>query len=150
MARRGLRTGIVNDLQLRLAILRHFAETGRAPDHATLAGWGIDDPTSALQRLHDAHAVVLDENGRIIMANPFSGVPTIWQVWDGERGWFANCAWDAIAIPIALGIDARIEAPWLDGGEVQLSMIDGNAVGENGFIHFEVAAAHWWDDVVHT
>lgn len=140
----------MNDGELRLRILRHFAETGTAPTTDDLGGWGVDEPDAALHRLHSTHAVVLDESGQIIMANPFSGVPTVWQVRAGERMWFGNCAWDAVAIPIALGIDATIEAPWLDGGDVHLSVIDGHAVGDDGFIHFAVPAAHWWDDVVHT
>lgn len=141
----------MTDLELRRAVLRHFAETGRAPDHATLEGWGIGDPAGTLRRLHDAHAVVLDEAGHIIIANPFSGVPTRWRVRAGRRSWFANCAWDAIAIPIALGVDAEIEAPWMDvDGDVGLAVVDGQVVGDQGFVHFEVPAAHWWDDIVHT
>ena len=141
----------MSDLELRRRILGHIAETGVAPTHDELAKWGVDDPGPALQRLHEGHAVVLDEAGRIIMANPFSGVPTRWQVRSDDRRWFANCAWDAIAIPIALGIDAMIDAPWMDeNGEVGLSVVNGQVTGGAGFVHFEVPAAHWWDDVVHT
>lgn len=140
----------MNDRKLRLQILLHFADTGQAPTQDHLRRWGVGDPASALAQQHAAHAVVLDDAGRIIMANPFSGVPTAWRVRAGERTWYANCAWDAMAIPIALGIDGDIEAAWLDGGEVQLAMTGGHPVGDSGFVHFEVPAAHWWDDVVHT
>lgn len=141
----------MDDLELRRRILRHFAETGRAPDHEVLVRWGIGDARTALQRLHESHAVVLDSGGRILMANPFSGLPTAWQVHADHRRWFANCAWDAIAIPIALGLDAAIDAPWMDdGSEVELAIVDVQVIGGPGFVHFEVPAARWWDDIVHT
>lgn len=141
----------VNDLELRRRILRHFADTGLAPNAWNLLDWGIDEPTAALRRLDRNHAVVLDDAGRILMANPFSGVPTPWRVRAGDRRWFANCAWDAVAIPIAVGIDATIEGPWMDSDdEVDLAVVGGEVVGDRGFVHFEVPASHWWDDIVHT
>ncbi len=86
-----------------------------------------------------------------MMAHPFSGVPTRWLVRAGDRSWFANCAWDAIAIPVALGIDAAIEAPWRDGpGQVGLALEDGRVRGGPAFVYFAVPARHWWDDIVHT
>ena len=35
---------------------------------------------------------------------------TDYRVSSGGRTWWANCAWDALAIPAALTVDARIEA----------------------------------------
>ena len=40
---------------------------------------------SSWQRLHDAHALVLDSNGQIRMANPFSAVETRYRVHAGGR-----------------------------------------------------------------
>ena len=70
----------------------------------------------------------------------------------GDRRWFANCAWDALAIPAALGTDAEIDAPWLDGGSpVDLRIVDGRLEGDtDACVHFVVPARHWWDDIVHT
>jgi SAM-dependent methyltransferase len=118
----------VEDLRFRNQIYRTFAETGLAPSLAMLAEWagGTDAADAALRRLHDGHALVLDESGGIRMALPFSAVPTDHRVVAGGRTWWANCAWDALAIPAALGVDATIEAPWFDaGGAVDLAIRDG-------------------------
>ncbi len=86
------------------------------------------------------------------MALPFSAIPTDHVVHSGARRWFANCAWDALAIPAALGVDAVIDAPWLDDGSpVDLAIVDGRMEGDtDAHVHFVVPARHWWDDIVHT
>lgn len=144
----------VEDLELRARIYGHFAVSGRAPPPAMVAGWvgGEAEAAGALRRLHDAHALVLDADGvSIRMALPFSGVPTDHVVRSGERSWFANCAWDALAIPAALGGDGDIEARWLDDDEqVDLAVSDGRLSHTHGFVHFTIPARHWWDDIVET
>ncbi len=87
------------------------------------------------------------------MALPFAARPTGHRVLDGSRRWWANCAWDSLAIPAALGIDAEIEARWLDDDTpVDLRIEHGRPAGEasDGFIHFTIPARHWWDDIVET
>lgn len=143
----------MNDQEFRHAIFSTFAETGAPPSHADLETWigSARIADDALKRLHDAHAIVLDEEGSILMALPFSAVPTDHRVVAGHRSWWANCAWDSLAIPAALGIDASIEATWLDTGEqVDLAIVDGEPTSTDGFVHFSVSARHWWDDVVET
>ena len=134
------------DLELRHRIYTRLAETGRAPTRAEIA----DD--TALRDLHDAHMVVLDHAGEIAMALPFANRPTTHRVVSGEQSWWANCAWDSLAIPTALGSDATIEATWIDTGDpVDLSVIDGMLAGDtSGFVHSQVPARHWWDDIVET
>ena len=57
----------------------------------------VDEVREAYERLHDAHAIVLDAESRDVwMAHPFSAVPTEYRVEIGERSWFANCVWDAL------------------------------------------------------
>jgi hypothetical protein len=101
-----------------------------------------------LRRLHDAHALVLDQDGEVRMALPFSSVEIDYRVVSGARSWWANCAWDSLAIPAALGIDATIEATWSDSGE--LAVVDGHLNFTDGFIHFFIRACRWWDDIVET
>ena len=134
----------MDDAELRHEIYRALAETGRAPRRADVDG-------AALDRLAAAHAVVLDDAGEIRMALPFSAIPTSHRVVAGERSWWANCAWDALAIPVALGTDAAIEATWMDTGEhVGLSVTEGELSSTDGFIHFALPARRWWDDIVET
>ncbi len=142
-----------HDAALRFQIYRTFAAEGRAPTPAELAAWSGSDTAAhaALRRLHQAHAIVLDDAGEIRMALPFSAVPTQHRVVSGDRSWWANCAWDSLAIPAALGIDATIEATWLDTGEpVELAVVAGELNHTDGFVHFAIAARHWWDDIGET
>ncbi len=142
------------DWALRRAVYTGLAATGTVPDHDELArvAGGSIELARRLRALHAAHQVVLDDDGAIRMALPFSAIPTDHVVRSGDRRWFANCAWDALAIPAALRVDAEIDAPWLaDGVPVDLRIIDGQPVGETATsVHFAVPARHWWDDIVHT
>jgi hypothetical protein len=142
---------------LRRSVYSHLAATGRAPDRTVLARWvaadGGDPSTvdALLRELAERHALVLDARGEIRMALPFSATPTDNRVAAADGSWWANCAWDALAIPAALGIDAAIDARWLDTGEdVGLAVRDGELTHTTGFVHFVVPAAHWWDDIVET
>jgi hypothetical protein len=144
---------LVDDSQLRSEIFAAFAESGRAPAMTLVAQWagGPSEAEAALRRLHDAHALVLDDSGDIRMALPFSAVETDHRVVADGRSWWANCAWDALAIPAALDIDARIEARWIDTGDaVELDIVDGRPSSYEGFVHFAIPARFWWDDIVET
>lgn len=143
----------VDDPDLRHQIYRHFADRGIAPPLGLIATWvgGKALAHDALTRLHDAHAIVLDPGGSIRMALPFSAVATDHRVVSGDRAWWANCAWDTLAIPAALEIDATIEANWLDTGEpVDLRVHRGELQHSGGFVHFAIPARRWWNDIVET
>lgn len=141
------------DRAVRFEVYRSLADTGLAPDAAELAALagGADAAAASLRRLHDAHALVLDGDGALRMALPFSAVATDHRVVSDGGTWWANCAWDSLAIPIALDIDATIQATWLDTAEpVGLAVVDGELTDPTGFIHFEIPARRWWDDIVET
>lgn len=143
----------MDDAELRYEIYRSFAATGDQPPPAKLVQWmgSREAVAAALRRLHAAHALVLDGAGAIRMALPFSAVETGHAVLAEDQRWRANCAWDTLAIPAALQIDAAIEASWLDTGEpVELGVRGGELAHTAGFIHFEIAARHWWDDIAET
>ncbi len=104
-----------------------------------------------LSDLHDRHALVLGTGGEIRMALPFSAVPTIHRVTSGDRSWWANCAWDALAIPLLLGIDAEVESAWADTGEpARFAVTNGDLVDDDGTVRYSVPARRWWDDIVET
>jgi hypothetical protein len=106
---------------VRAFVYQHFAETARPPTAAeTAARFGLDEASAAVvyAELHRRHALLLDaETGLIRMANPFSGVPTDYRVHARGRVYFANCAWDALGIPAALGAPAQVEAACAQTGE---------------------------------
>lgn len=149
----------VEDLELRSLIYRHVAEHGTAPSRTELTD-ATGEPEvldEVLQRLHDGHMIVLDDRaghrGEIRMALPFSAEPTGFQVESigGGRRWWANCAWDSLAIPAALHDDVRIASTWHDTGQpAEFRVVDGRLDDADGFIGFEVPARHWWDDIVET
>ena len=140
-----------SDLRLRNLTYELFVELGRAPtaEEAGLAA-GVD-VSAGWQRLHDAHALVLDSAGEIRMANPFSAVPTPYRVDAHGRWWYGNCAWDAFGICAALGADGRIETTCADcGEELGVDVRAARPDDESLVFHCLVPAASWWDDIVFT
>ncbi|MEX2184396.1 MAG: organomercurial lyase, partial [Chloroflexota bacterium] len=108
------------DIELRNATYRRFVELGRAPttdEVATTLGRDVGDVADGWRRLHDAHALVLDDAGAVRMANPFAGVPTGFRVEADGRSWFANCGWDGFGIGAALGVDSTIHTTCADCDE---------------------------------
>jgi Alkylmercury lyase len=142
-------------MALRSVIYRRIADTGTAPSRhelVQLAGDGVD---AQLRRLHDAHMIVLDDRahrrGEIRMALPFAVEPTNFRVTADPGAWWANCAWDSLAIAAAIGRDVHIASTWDDTGErLDLRVVDGQIDGPDGFIHFPIPARQWWDDIVFT
>jgi hypothetical protein len=94
------------DLDVKLAVYRHFAETARRPspgEVAARAGIPAADVAAAYTRLRAQRVLVLEEDGvSIRMAPPFSGVPTQHVAVVAGKRYFANCAWDVFGIVAAL------------------------------------------------
>jgi len=138
---------------LRYEIYRHVAETGEFPARSALVAMvgdsGLAD--ALLEDMEAHHLVLLDAAGEIHMALPFAATDTGHRVSSGNRTWRVNCAWDSLALPVALGLDAEIHANWLDTGRpVDLTVRDGQLSSTEGFVHFAVPAARWWDDIIET
>ena len=129
---------------------------GRAPTRAEMGEevvhLGPADVGAGWERLHEAHALVLDaETGEIRMAAPFSAVLTAFRVRAAGRSWYANCAWDAFGICAALDVGGRIETVCPDCDEpIAVVVRDGRPDDESLVFHCLVRAAQWWDDIVFT
>ena len=141
--------------QARAFIYRHFAETARPPTvDETAAHFKISSAEAAglYQELHGRHAVFLGPQTLAVrMANPFSAVPTEFKVHSGGRSYFANCAWDMLGIPAALGQDAQVEAVCADSGEtVRLEVKNGRVRAGDLLVHFPLPFARWYDDLLFT
>ena len=144
------------DQRIRYEVYAAFAASGRAPSAAALAG-SLDESLlgahAGLERLHDAHALVLDAATREVrMALPFSNRPTAYRVESGGRVWDANCAWDAVALVPLLGLEA---ARIVDSGESDreprvLRVEDRALVERDGVVSFARPASRWWDDILFT
>ena len=119
------------ELELRLRIMRAFAETGEPPPGHEL------DP-GLLDALEKAHLVLLDEAGSLRMAFPFGAHDDGATVTAADgRSWRANCPWDAFGAAAALGLDAfTVEC-------------DGVTATEAALFHVEVPADRWWADIAY-
>jgi hypothetical protein len=144
------------DLEVRRRTYGLLVQLGRPPladEVAQSLDADVAAVCSAWERLHDAHALVLDgRTGEIRMANPFSAVPTPHRVHAADREWYANCAWDALGICAALGVDGVVTTACPDcGDELTVEVRDRTLLsGGDLFFHCLVPAAHWWDDIVFT
>jgi len=120
-------------------------------DTAKALNWSQTDTRSAFQRLADAHVLVLQPNGEILMANPFSAVPTAFPVQAGSVQFYGNCIWDALGIPAMLNRDATISTSCACcGSQLAIDIVDGSLQSSVGLIHFAIPAHHWWDNIVFT
>ena len=143
------------DVQVKLAIYGHFAETGRRSEVRELSrgtGVGEGEVLAALQSLRAQRLLLLEADGRSIrMAPPFSGVPTQHRVDVDGREYFANCAWDALGIVAALRRAGRVRSRCEQSHEpLDLAVRLHGPEPSDWLFHCLVPAAHWWDDLVFT
>ena len=100
------------------------------------------------------HLALVKGTARILMAFPFSAVATAFRVSVGERRYFANCAWDAIAFHAMLGRDVRIDSFCHHcGTPIDVEMQDGRAVRVDppgSIVYLAIPAARWWDAIITT
>lgn len=100
------------DRTVRREVYDAVMKTGRPPlasEVAGLLGVGLGDVQASFERLAVGHVLVLQaESAEILMANPFSAVPTPFAVEVQGRQYFGNCIWDALGIPAMLRRDATV------------------------------------------
>jgi hypothetical protein len=139
------------DIDIRNHTYRLFADLGRAPgegDVASASGFATRTIEASWWRLHDAHALVLNPDGTIRMANPFSAIPTRHRVQAAGRWWYAPCAWDSFAICAALHADGTIETSCADCGDpISVNVRDERPDDTSLLFHCLVPAAQWWEDI---
>jgi hypothetical protein len=106
----------------------------------------------ACERLAAGHVLVFQpDGGEILMASPFSAVPTPFVVELRDYSCFGNCIWDALSIAAMTGQDGRIVTSCGDCGAAMEVRISSGAVRyEEGLAHFAIPARHWWDDIIFT
>ena len=143
------------DLEVKLAVYRHFAETGRRPsvdEVADRVGAATAEIPPTYARLRVLRVLLLEPDGvSIRMASPFSGVPTQHVVEAGGISYFANCAWDSLGIPAALRKPATVHSRCEQAMEpLTLEVGPDGPPPSDWLFHCLVPAAHWWDDLVFT
>ena len=134
---------------------RHFAATGNRPTTDQVArevAVDLSGVVEAYGRLRAQRVLFLEPDGASIrMAPPFSGVPTQHVVEAGAVTYFANCAWDALGIPAALGMPATVRSRCEQSFESLRLDVGADGAGRSDWVfHCLVPAARWWEDLVFT
>jgi hypothetical protein len=145
----------LTDRQVRRAVYDAFLTQAQPPSIEDLAhalDISIAVVVESYRRLAQGHVLVLQpESGEILMANPFSAVPTSFLVAAGSQEWWGNCVWDALGILAMLGVDGQVRTSCPDCGEsLNLTVRDGALQEMSLVVHFSVPAHLWWQDIVHT
>jgi hypothetical protein len=143
------------DSAIRHLVYLELAAGRRAPtagDLAAAVGLAPAEIQAALARLANEHMLVLDASGGVRMALPFSNVETAYSVEAGATAWWANCAWDAVALVRLLGLD---DACIVDRGGPgraarTLGVVHGSLAERDGVITSPLPARRWWEDIVYT
>lgn len=143
------------DTQIKLAIYRTTAETGRPPSASDLASrmeLPVTEVGLAYTRLAERRLLVLRSDGtNIRMAPPFSGVVTQHRVEVEGVEYFANCAWDALGIPAALRRPGLVISRCEQSLEpLRLEVGTEGPEPSTWLFHCAIPASRWWQDIVFT
>lgn len=143
------------DLQVRKAVYDVAMQRGYPPtqlEASFLLQANTQEVGAAFQRLAAGRVLVLQpESGEILMASPFSAVPTPFLVQLDAYSCYGNCIWDALGVLAMLKKDGRIATSCPDcGTALEVRVANGSVQATQGLIHFTIPALHWWDDVVFT
>jgi Alkylmercury lyase len=143
---------------------------------AELLNAPCEEIAASLERLAEARMLVLQRHSReILMAGPFSAVPTPFRVTFGAQQAahdsqpasspcampapnsdlpataYGNCIWDALGVIAALGKpDARVDTSCGDCGASAQLFVRNGELHASGFMHFLLPPKLWWQDVVFT
>ena len=112
----------------------------------------VDEVRACFARLAAGHILVLQSGaGEILMANPFSAVPTPFLVEFDDYACYGNCIWDAMGIVAMRGRDALIKTSCGDcGALMEVRIVAGALQSGEGVAHYALPARRWWDDIVFT
>jgi len=146
---------VTTEQRVREYVYERTAASGRPPLAAEVGealGATRDEVLERFRELRGRRLLALGgDSGEIVMAPPFSAVPTGFRVFAGGRSYFANCVWDAYGIAAALHRDAEVEASCGCCGDPMTMAVAGERpVATDGVAHFAVPAAEWWDAITYT
>src|SRR5229473_1554651 len=146
---------------VRKYIFDHFEERAIAPVlEQIMRRFGLDR-ASAFKVLVDLqsarHIALLTGTQRILMAFPFSSVVTPFgvKVAGKDKEYFANCAWDAVAIHVALGKEQWISSYCHHCSEdVKIHLKDQRLISQlsetQPIVYLALPASKWWENILLT
>jgi hypothetical protein len=146
--------GVVNEVRLHvMRTAMNALAVPSAQESAAALGISQQQAIDAYRQLAEGHVYVLEPGDptRLRMANPFSAVPTAFEVEVGGKAYYGNCIWDALGIVSLLGGSGQVDTHCPDCGEALTLVVSGHELVEKkGVVLFSVPAAHWWDDIIFT
>jgi hypothetical protein len=146
---------------VRMYILEHFEEHTTAPVLEQIMRRFELDRSSAFKVLSELqsarHIALLTGTQRILMAFPFSSIVTPFRVKVAgkDREYFANCAWDAVAIHVALGKEQWISSYCHHCSEdVKIHLKDQGLISQlfdnQPIVYLTLPASKWWENILLT
>ena len=142
------------DREVRRVVYEMTMGAGTPPlidDVARVLSLSRDEAAASLQRLAEAHILVLQrDSGEILMAAPYSAVPTPFVVHAAGVRAYGNCAWDALGIAAMQHADAEIRASCGDCGSAIMVRVENEQVHGEALVHLALPVARWWNDIVFT
>lgn len=144
---------------VRKFVFDHFLEKSASPVIEQIMSkfeLSRDNAFEVLRELEAArHLALLSGTQRILMAWPFSSIATPFRAKVDKKGsYFANCAWDSIALHVMLGSDVTVDSFCHHCGEnIKIELRDqaiASALPPSVIVYFGIPAARWWDDVINT
>lgn len=100
------------------------------------------------------HIALVKGTARILMAFPFSSIATPFKV--GSRGcsYYANCAWDAVALHSMLDADVHIDSYCHHCGRpITIELSGGRATlvePTTTIVYLALRPGQWWEDIITT
>ena len=102
----------------------------------------------------DHHITMVPGTQRILIANPFSALSTPFRVFVGNKRYYANCAWDTVAIHVMLELDAQIESFCHHCAEsIELVLSKGQVKSSkpsSPLIFLSTPVSKWYDNLIDT
>jgi alkylmercury lyase-like protein len=146
---------------IRKYIFEHFEEHTTAPVLEQIMQKFELDRAQAFKVLVDLqsarHIALLTGTQRILMAFPFSSIVTPFRVKVAGRDaeYFANCAWDAVAIHVALGREQWISSYCHHCSEdIMIHLKDQRVVAQQSekgpLVYLALPASKWWENITLT
>ncbi|HZA40729.1 MAG TPA: alkylmercury lyase family protein [Actinomycetota bacterium] len=137
---------------VRLHVYESFVARGHPPtmqEMADKSGAPAHEVIRALVHLEQSRALILNPaRDRVVVAPPFSAIPTPFWVETSAGSWWGNCAWESLGIAALLDQDAVVRTTaGAQGRPLEIRTSGGAVAGSGAVMHIPVPAAHWWDDV---
>lgn len=144
--------------RVRMSIFESFVERSVPPVAEQLMSEFSLSRTETVEVLGELaaarHIALVKGTARILMAFPFSSIATPFRVRSRGRAYYANCAWDAIAVHSMLDDDVHIDSYCHHCGRpITIELSGGRATlvePATTIVYVALPPGQWWEDIITT